>query len=164
MAKTSGRAWHFGSICDAAVRNKCRTSSERLESPPPPPFFLSSFYLLLFFFPVLSLLCNWGLVCGCPHYLFAADDSLLDCCGLVVHLPWGLSVVHRFDFSCQASYFFVEFKGTTTKKKKKKKTIKKERKKEKKKKRKKDRKWPCINESKNKSATTDRQYWYYKHY
>ena len=28
MAQTSGRVWHHDSICDAAVRNKCQTSSE----------------------------------------------------------------------------------------------------------------------------------------
>ena len=35
-----------------------------------------------------------------------------DCCGLVVPLPLGLSVVRRFDLSGQASAVFIPFKGT----------------------------------------------------
>ena len=42
-------------------------------------------------------------------YLFPADYKLLDCCGLVVHLPLGLSAVRRFDLSGQAKYIFVNF-------------------------------------------------------
>ena len=67
--------------------------------------------------------------------------------------------------SGQANYFFIPFKGNQTKNetKNKKQTRIKFLKKLKKKK---ERKWPCINDSKIKaeSATTDRQYWYHKHY
>ena len=110
MAQTSGRVWHFGSICDAAVRNKCRTSSESQTPPPSSPPHTPFFFL---FFPVVPILCNWCLVCGCPHYLFAADCILLDCCGSVVPLPLGLLVVHHFDLSGWAKYFFIPFKGTS---------------------------------------------------
>jgi len=58
-----------------------------------------------------------ALLCGCPHYLFAADYSLLDCCDLVVRLPLGLCVVRRFDLLGQAKYFFIPFKGTSKTKK-----------------------------------------------
>ena len=74
---------------------------------PPPP--LSRFFV----YAVLWILCNWDSVCGCPHYLFDADYSLLDCCGLVVRLPLGLSVVRRLDLSGQAKYFFIRFKETS---------------------------------------------------
>ena len=48
MAQTSGKVYHFCSICDAAVRNKCRTSSELGFIPPPhPPF--PAFFSTLFY-------------------------------------------------------------------------------------------------------------------
>jgi len=92
------------------------------------------------------------------YSLFAADYSLSDCCGLVVCLPLGLPVVRRFDLSGQAKYFFIPFKGTSKTNNKNNIKIKKYIYQKKKKKRKKEMK------SKFKSATTDRQYRYHKHY
>ena len=64
-------------------------------------------------------LSGMGLVCGCPHYLFAAGYGLLWWFGiLVVSLPLGLYVVRRFYLSGQAKYFFIPFKDTREKRKK----------------------------------------------
>ena len=38
-----------------------------------------------------------------------------DCCGLVVPLALGLSVVRRFDLSGQTKYFFFQFRKRETK-------------------------------------------------
>ena len=85
MAQTSGRVCHFGSDCDAAVNISVEPHQRaRLGLVPPPHYF----FLLPCFIASVQL----RLVCGCPHYLFAADYSLLDCCGLVVCLQLGLSV------------------------------------------------------------------------
>ena len=106
MVQTSGRVSHLNSICDAAVRNKCRTSSEtRLGLVPPShptPYFLPCF--------INSVQLRLSLQLS---DLFAADYSLLDCCGLVVCLPLSLSVVCHFDLSGQAKYFLISFKGTS---------------------------------------------------
>ena len=85
-------------------------------------------------------MCKCGLICCCPHYVFNlfSDYRLyhLDWCGLVVCLPWGLSLVRRFDLSGQTKYFFILFKGANQNNKSKTTHIQRKRKEEKKKKKK----------------------------
>ena len=65
MAQTSGRVFHFGSVCDAAVRISVEPHQRaRLGLDP-----------LFFFFLFLSCFISsvqLRLVYGSPHYLFAA--------------------------------------------------------------------------------------------